>query len=461
MADVRAGGAYVEIGYKDTGLEAGLRGAADAMQSFAGYVQSFGMEMMKIGGLILAPIALSVKGLIEAGSQASDEADRLGATAEEIQTLGFVARTGSSDVGELAQSLKFLQKNLQDAEKEGSPAALALERIGLTAKDFAGLSIHDQFLKLADGMATLKAPADRTNVALDMLGRAGTKMIPILSGGSAEILRLEGVARSTGGVISNELAERVDYLSDFSLNKMWMTIAGVGNEIGAIFIPIVESAVEWITTTAQAVQVWISRNNETIMTIAKIGAILLGVGAVLLVFGTIVLFVSKVITGFRIMIMALRMTMVYARGSALKFWLSLAGPVALLVGTALIMADIASEIGNIKKEMAGVKSFDVKASVQKDMKESTSAIQSIQQNIQKPEGGGITAGPSAAGGASKVGVQTSIDSLIVALNNNTSAVLKSTGGSGVPAGGFYPSATTHDVVSRGRAGAAKSAKPRG
>jgi hypothetical protein len=86
------------------------------------------------------------------------------------------------------------------------------------------------------------------------------------------------------------------------------------------------------------------------------------------------------------------------------------------------------------------------------------AIREIWNPAQKTES---IATPSAASPATASAPASGVPELTAAMRENTEQLRRSRNGE-VPSGGFRQSAaTTHDVVTRGRAGAARSAKPRG
>ncbi len=146
---------------------------------------------------------------VEATNDLADKnrlAKALGVDVEQFQALAYAARLSGVDLDTLAGGLKFFSKNLQDAATGGNDP---FKKLGLSAKELAGLSINEAFVKTAGGIAQLKGAADKTAAALDIFGRAGAALNPLLLKGADGITVLQNEARKIGAVISAEDVARV------------------------------------------------------------------------------------------------------------------------------------------------------------------------------------------------------------------------------------------------------------
>ena len=73
------------------------------------------------------------------------------------------------------------------------PAADALARIGLTVNDLKGLKPEDQFQRIADGLNAVEGPTVRAATAMELFGKSGTQLLPMLS--TLREVRAEAQAR--------------------------------------------------------------------------------------------------------------------------------------------------------------------------------------------------------------------------------------------------------------------------
>ena len=79
--------------------------------------------------------------------------------------------------------------------------------------------------KIADKFAVMKDGSEKTALALDLFGRAGAKLIPMLNEGSAGISELQEEARALGIVLGKEdlkaaeltsMRSKEDYMPDWN-----------------------------------------------------------------------------------------------------------------------------------------------------------------------------------------------------------------------------------------------------
>jgi hypothetical protein len=243
--------------------------------------------------------------------------------------------------------------------------------------------------------------------------------------------------------MSEQAAVQAEAFGD-RLDALKMSLLGVAVKIGEALLPSLEVLVERVINAVIEIQNWIERNQETVITILKIGLFLLVVGAALWTFGKIVTIVSGIIKAFQVTLLILRTVMGFVRKSALRMWAGILFPIAAVILGFMAVQDVLEglDMAFQAKEAAAL---TASAPGQK-----TETIDTI---------GGKKIAVSPGGG---LDLSSGIGALNNALTENTAELKKMRGDGGAPAGGFKAdSATTHDVITRGRAGAAKTAKPRG
>ncbi|WP_020473387.1 hypothetical protein [Zavarzinella formosa] len=95
--DVRAGGAFVEIYAKDSGLNKALRGMGVKVKAFAEGLKSIGSGLTFVGGSALAPITALLKSGTDRAEGIDQMARKLGFTINQMQRLQYAAEvTGDS-----------------------------------------------------------------------------------------------------------------------------------------------------------------------------------------------------------------------------------------------------------------------------------------------------------------------------------------------------------------------------
>ena len=99
-----------------------------------------------------------------------------------------------------------MAKAITGADEESKAAQQSLDRLGLAAADLQGLSPERQFELIGKRIAGIEDSMVRAGIALELFGRSGTMLLPML--GDLSSLRAE--ARRLGQTISTEDAEAAD-----------------------------------------------------------------------------------------------------------------------------------------------------------------------------------------------------------------------------------------------------------
>jgi len=180
-----------------------------------------------------------------------------------------------------------MQRTIYDAGRGLSTATDALKDLGLTADDLAGLSPEQQFKLLAERISQIEDPTRKAALAMDIFGRSGTQLLPLFASGARGIEMLQAEARRLGLTMSGEDAKAAEEFSD-ALDRLWQVVnMGVFN-IGATLAPTLQMVAEKIMRVAMVVSDWIKQNQQIIVTVLKVAAVVVAVGIALTVLGTII-----------------------------------------------------------------------------------------------------------------------------------------------------------------------------
>lgn len=291
---VRAGRAFVELYADGTKLARGLKQARDRLKAWGATVQGVGNKIFAAGAALAGPLAAAAKAFSDAGSDLADMSQRTGASVEALSELGFAANQSGADLETLENGLKKMQKKLADAAGGSAEANAALQRLGLSSAALKDLAPDAQFAALADRIASIADPAQRTAAAMDVFGKAGTQLLPLLNEGSQGIEQLREEARALGISMSTEDATAAEAFGD-DLSRLWQTMKSGLFRVGAALAPVLSELVQQFTVGAAAVSKWVNENRPAIVAGLKLagallagGAALIGVGVVLKGFGLVV-----------------------------------------------------------------------------------------------------------------------------------------------------------------------------
>lgn len=283
--DIRAGGAFVEFSLRKQKLEQSLRAVGKRMQGFGANVAKIGAQFAAIGTAITAPFALAIRQFTQTGDQLDKMSKRTGFSVEALSELRFAAEQSGGGLELLEKGIRSMQRSVNDLGRGLSTQKDAFADLNLTFDDLDGLSPEEQFEKIADQVARIEDPGKRAAVAMQVFGRAGQQLIPLLSGGSKAINELREQARGFGLTIDTETADSAAKLTDaWNVLKKQALVLAVN--IGAQLAPALQRVTEIVSRIGVSVIQWAKENGTLIRTVAAVGAGVLGLGSVLIGVGT-------------------------------------------------------------------------------------------------------------------------------------------------------------------------------
>jgi hypothetical protein len=236
-------------------LISGVDQVKDAIGSIAAPVNSIASVLSGFGETFAAAFGVSavasfVAQMEDLGTQTVRMAAMLGVSTAQAQQLGFIAKATGGDTESLALSMERLQVNLQKAQSGAGPAAQALQALGLSAKSLIGLPLEEQLNRIADAVSKFADGGNKTAIVMDLFGRNGAQMIPILDKGRAGFEELRDGALAAGIVMSKETVDGLDRAGTAAVT-LGASITGLGEAIvGRFSKQLIEAADSLTTFTA-------------------------------------------------------------------------------------------------------------------------------------------------------------------------------------------------------------------
>lgn len=356
---IKAGRAYVELGVNDA-FTRGLTQAKKQLAAFGAGLTQIGVGFSAVSAGILAPLSAAVLKFSDSGDQVAKMAQRIGIGGEALQELGHAADLSGADMESLETGLRKMQKTLDQSADGSKEATESLAKLGLTVADLQGKSPDEQFRLIADKIAGISDPTRKTAAAMEIFGKSGTKLIPLLNEGAAGIQKMQDRFKALGAELSSDELKAAEELND-RLGDLRTSLAGVANHIAAAVAPAISAFAAKVTGIVASASRWIQENGEVVRSIAKIGLAIGAAGAAFLALGGTLTVISIAIGGF-ISAWGAVMAVAGAVGSAIA---ALASPLGILV-TALVGTAAAliyfSGVGNtalqwLRDNFASLRSF--------------------------------------------------------------------------------------------------------
>lgn len=283
---IEAGKAVVRIFGDKSPLVRELRGAQADLQKFGEGLKTLGAGFAAVGTAIVAPIVAASVQFAEVGDMLDEMSGRTGMSVEALSELKYAADLSGGSIEGMETSIRKMQRAIYDASTGSKSAAEALGAIGLTADDLKGKSPEEQFMILADRLAAIQDPSTQAAIAMELFGKTGTNLLPMLANGSAGLAAMRDEARRLGQTMSAEDAKAAAAYAD-TLDNLKKSLASIGVAIGSAVAPLLTELGNALVENVTKIRAWVMDNKQMVVTALKVGATLAAAGTALVAFGSV------------------------------------------------------------------------------------------------------------------------------------------------------------------------------
>ena len=226
------------------------------------------LESIKTGleVLAVAEIANGIReifnGVSETAIAASRMAQKIGISTEAVQELGYAASTTGVSTEELQIGFTKMAKGLEEFRTKGTgPVGEALLALKIPLKEIKNDSPDQLLSTLADKFAAMPDGIHKAASAVEIFGRSGADLIPLLNKGGAGIADLRAEAERLGIVVDGKTTESFKELEETSM-RVHGAITGFKNTLAIALLPT-------ISKLADGLFRWIEANKEVIASDVK------------------------------------------------------------------------------------------------------------------------------------------------------------------------------------------------
>lgn len=290
---IRAGKAYVELGIDDSGFTKGLKAASGKLKAFGSGLSSVGKKFLAIGAGIGGPLLSAAKVFASVGSEMQELSEKTGVSVESLSGLKYAAEQSGVGIDSLAGGFRKMQKFMADAQNGSKENQEELAALGVSMADLKNLSPDQQFEKFADAISNIHDPAQKAAAAMQVFGKGGVDLLPLLEQGSAGIDGFVKHAKDLGLIISGEDAKSAKQFQQ-SLGDLWAVISQGVFVIGGALAPVLRGIVQSISKVIVSASAWLKEHKTLIVGVLAAAAALAGFGAAVLSIGTLISTVGSV-----------------------------------------------------------------------------------------------------------------------------------------------------------------------
>lgn len=167
-----------------------------------------------VAGFLTAKV-MKMQEVIDTQDHINKLSQRVGVAVEDLSGMRFAADLAGVEIESLGTSLQKLNVNMADALAGGEKSKV-FEVIGISAKDSSGRlkSARDVMLEVADKFAVMQDGAAKTAIAVEIFGKSGAAMIPMLNGGAEALRQMDADAKKLGLTFGDDAAKASEAFND-------------------------------------------------------------------------------------------------------------------------------------------------------------------------------------------------------------------------------------------------------
>lgn len=191
----------------------------------------------------------SVRSVIDEMDEMHKTASRIGVDTEQLAGLKLAFDLGGASAQDMQMSMQYLARDIQGNNKAFSDLGISITDANgriKTSRELLG-EVADAFAKMPDG-------ANKTAIAMQLFGRSGSNIIPVLNGGSEAFDEIDARARAFGITLDQETAEKAEHFND-QLTLLSAKVSGVKQQFVIGLLPALGRVADELIATGDAADV--------------------------------------------------------------------------------------------------------------------------------------------------------------------------------------------------------------
>lgn len=280
-------------------IDEAVKKSTNKLSAFERTTGKIGRSMAKAGTVMLGANAAVGGSILAVGKSTADYAGDMydmargaGIGVEAFQKLAYAGRMSGVETEKLSASLVKFDRMVAEATGGNKTYMQTFEDLGIKIKDSAGnlRQPNEIFEDVADIFHNTEDGIGKTALAVELFGKSGADLIPMLNDGKAGLKAFYAEAERLGLALSNEMIAKGDAFSD-QLENIGEQVKGVKLQLGAALIPALSAATEKISKVIDKITKWVQENPELA---ATIGNIAMTTGKWIAILGTAAIAISSV-----------------------------------------------------------------------------------------------------------------------------------------------------------------------
>lgn len=231
-----------------------ISGSASAIDQ---KMASFGSTLKKV--FVAGAVIASVKTFSNYIKNISQDFDKLGKSAqstgiavEELSKLRFAAEQSGVEFEKLQSSLVRFNVNMGDVAAASTEAGKTLKALGVTVEDDTATA----FEKVVASLAAMPDGFQKTAAAVDVFGKSGAQLIPLINEGPEGLAKLKDRAVELGLELNSNTVKALTIFND-SLAEIGKVSEGVENKLIEGLAPAFAEITKVASEAASVSNIWV------------------------------------------------------------------------------------------------------------------------------------------------------------------------------------------------------------
>lgn len=229
---------------------------------------------MAVGVTAIVSATGAMVGLATKTSETADRVDKMsgkmGLSNQAFQEWDYVMGQSGMSIDTMKVGMKTLVEQMDSANNGSEKSTEAFGKLNLTWEDGTGkLKSQEQMMQEAIyALADMEEGSEKTALATDLFGKAGTEMLPMLEGGSQGIKDLTERSHELGLILNDETIGAGVLLGD-TMDDVKGMFGAVVTEIGGQFMPLLQVFLEWVLANMPTIKNVIKVVFDVVATVVK------------------------------------------------------------------------------------------------------------------------------------------------------------------------------------------------
>jgi len=202
----------------------------------------------------VSSVASGLSDLVVGGAAFADDILTLSSTTglatETLQEFRYMEDLTDVSSGAVAKSLTKLKKQMASAQGGSKTATAAFEKLGVSYVDLDGnlRNSEDVFYDVIDAMGAMENETERDALAMDIFGKSGTELNPIIEAGSEALNDFRKEAHEVGYILDDSTLKSLGRTQD-AMDRLDKRTEGLKNQFSVGLAPAAEKLVSTLDET--------------------------------------------------------------------------------------------------------------------------------------------------------------------------------------------------------------------